>query len=80
MQSRLANDVGGVQTTITSTASSVVSQRRLVVSTLVAMLMLSLLLTVLSLVVVPVFVVLSTRVGRAAPGGPRRDAGVAGRR
>ena len=49
VQSRLANDVGGVQTTITSTASSVVSNVVTLVSSVVAMLVLSPLLTVISL-------------------------------
>ena len=64
MQSRLANDVGGVQSTITTTAASVVSNVVVVGSTLVAMLLLSVPLTLLSLVLVPLFVVLSNRVGR----------------
>src|SRR6201992_3183544 len=65
VQSRLANDVGGVQTTITSTASSVVSNVVTLVSSVVAMLLLSPLLTVISLAVVPVFVLFSRRVGGA---------------
>ena len=64
VQSRLANDVGGVQTTITETASSVVSNVVVVASTIVAMLILSPTLTLLSVAIVPVFVVLSNRVGR----------------
>jgi ATP-binding cassette subfamily B protein len=64
VQSRLANDVAGVQTTITNTASSVVSNVVVVASTIVAMLILSPILTALSVAVVPVFVVLSNRVGR----------------
>ncbi len=64
VQSRLANDVGGVQTTITETASSVVSNVVVVGSTIVAMLILSPTLTLLSVAIVPVFVVLSNRVGR----------------
>jgi ATP-binding cassette subfamily B protein len=64
VQSRLANDVAGVQTTITNTASSVVSNVVVVASTIVAMLILSPVLTALSVAVVPVFVVLSNRVGR----------------
>jgi ATP-binding cassette, subfamily B, bacterial len=64
VQSRLANDVGGVQDTITNTASSVVSNVVVVGSTIVAMLILSPILTALSVAVVPVFVVLSNRVGR----------------
>jgi ATP-binding cassette subfamily B protein len=65
VQSRLANDVGGVQTTITSTASSVVSNVVTCVSSVVAMALLSPLLTVISLAVVPLFVLFSRRVGRA---------------
>src|SRR5690349_12550179 len=65
VQSRLANDVGGVQTTITSTASSVVSNAVTLVSSVVAMLLLSPLLTAISLAATPVFVLFSRRVGRA---------------
>jgi ATP-binding cassette subfamily B protein len=63
VQSRLANDVGGVQTTITETASSVVSNVVVVGSAIVAMLILSPTLTLLSVAIVPVFVVVSNRVG-----------------
>ena len=63
VQSRLANDVGGVQETITTTAASVISNVVVVCSTLVAMLILSVPLTALSLLLVPVFVVLAHRVG-----------------
>ncbi len=65
IQSRLANDVGGVQTVVTSTASSILSNVVTVASSLVAMLVLSWELTLVSLVVVPVFVILTWRVGRA---------------
>jgi ATP-binding cassette, subfamily B, bacterial len=65
VQSRLANDVGGVQTTITSTASSVVSNVVTLVSSVVAMLVLSPLLTAISLAATPVFVLFSRRVGHA---------------
>src|ERR1700727_1597337 len=65
VQSRLANDVGGVQTTITSTASSVLSNVVTLVSSVVAMLLLSPLLTLISLAVAPVFVIFSRRVGGA---------------
>src|SRR6187200_3037009 len=67
VQSRLANDVGGVQTTITSTASSVVSNVVTLVSSVVAMLLLSPLLTAISLVATPVFVLFSG--GSDAPAG-----------
>jgi ATP-binding cassette subfamily B protein len=73
VQSRLANDVGGVQTTITSTASSVVSNVVTFVSSVVAMLVLSPLLTAISLAATPVFVLFSRRVGRARRKA-RRDA------
>src|SRR6201991_647879 len=65
VQSRLANDVGGVQTTITSTASSVVGNVVTCVSSVIAMVLLSPLLTVVSLAVVPLFVLFSRRVGTA---------------
>jgi ATP-binding cassette, subfamily B, bacterial len=65
VQSRLANDVGGVQTTITSTASSVVSNVVTLLSSVVAMLVLSPLLTAISLAATPAFVLFSRRVGRA---------------
>jgi ABC-type multidrug transport system fused ATPase/permease subunit len=65
VQSRLANDVGGVQETITSTASSVLSNVVTLVSSVVAMLLLSPLLTLISLAVAPVFVIFSRRVGGA---------------
>ena len=64
IQSRLANDVGGVQTVVTSTASSILSNVVTVVSSLVAMVVLSWQLTVVSLILVPLFVVLTYRVGR----------------
>jgi ATP-binding cassette, subfamily B, bacterial len=64
IQSRLANDVGGVQTVVTSTASSILSNVVTVISSLVAMLVLSWELTVVSLILVPLFVLLTYRVGR----------------
>src|SRR6266516_2242600 len=65
IQSRLANDVGGLQVVITDVASSVLSNLVILLSTLVAMLVLSWQLTVLSLFLLPLFVVLTRRVGRA---------------
>ncbi len=65
IQSRLANDVGGVQTVVTDTASSVLSNVVVIVSTLIAMLVLSWQLTVLSLFLLPLFVWLTFKVGRA---------------
>jgi len=65
LQSRLQNDINGVSNVVTNTASSVLSNTLLVVSTAIAMLILSWQLTLLSLAVVPVFVYLTWRVGRA---------------
>ena len=64
LQSRLQNDVGGVQSVVTNTASSVLSNIVTVLSSVVAMVALSWQLTLLSLAVVPVFVYLTWRVGR----------------
>jgi len=64
LQSRLQNDVGGVQNVVTNTASSVLSNTVTVLSTVVAMLLLSWQLTLLALGIVPVFVYLTWRVGR----------------
>jgi ATP-binding cassette, subfamily B, bacterial len=64
LQSRLQNDVGGVQNVVTNTASSVLSNVVTVLSTVVAMLILSWQLTLLALGIVPLFVYLTYRVGR----------------
>ncbi|MFJ9660186.1 ABC transporter ATP-binding protein [Streptomyces griseoflavus] len=63
VQSRIANDIGGMQATVTSTATSLVSNLTSVVATVVAMLVLDWRLTVVSLVLLPVFVWISRRVG-----------------
>ncbi|MEU5103925.1 MULTISPECIES: ABC transporter ATP-binding protein [unclassified Streptomyces] len=64
VQSRIANDIGGMQATVTSTATSLVSNLTSVVATVVAMLALDWRLTVVSLLLLPVFVLISRRVGR----------------
>ncbi|MFF4528767.1 ABC transporter ATP-binding protein [Streptomyces sp. NPDC001407] len=64
VQSRIANDIGGMQATVTSTATSLVSNLTGVVATVVAMLALDWRLTVVSLLLLPVFVWISRRVGR----------------
>ncbi|MET7935850.1 ABC transporter ATP-binding protein [Streptomyces sp. NPDC005322] len=63
VQSRIANDIGGMQATVTSTATSLVSNLTSVVATVVAMLALDWRLTVVSLVLLPLFVWISRRVG-----------------
>jgi ATP-binding cassette subfamily B protein len=65
IQSRLANDVGGVQSVVTSTAASLLSNVVVIVSSLIAMLLLSVQLTILSLCLTPIFVWLTVKVGRA---------------
>ena len=65
IQSRLANDVGGVQRVVTETASLLLMHLVTLVSALGAMLLLSWQLTVLSLALMPLFVWLTERVGRA---------------
>ncbi|QKV96883.1 ABC transporter ATP-binding protein [Streptomyces sp. NA02950] len=63
VQSRIANDIGGMQATVTSTATSLVSNLTSVVATVVAMLALDWRLTVVSLLLLPLFVWISRRVG-----------------
>ncbi|MEV4972346.1 ABC transporter ATP-binding protein [Streptomyces scopuliridis] len=64
VQSRIANDIGGMQATVTSTATSLVSNLTAVVASVVAMLALDWRLTAVSMVLLPVFVWISRRVGR----------------
>ncbi len=63
IQSRIANDVGGVQDVVTSTVSSVLSNAVIFISTLIAMLILSWELTLVSMGTVPIFVLISKKVG-----------------
>ena len=62
--SRLTNDVVGAQSALTSTLGSVVSNVIVLITTLITMLALEWRLTVLSLVVLPLFIVPAKRVGR----------------
>lgn len=64
IQSRLSNDVGGVQSVLTDTASSMLANVTTVISTVVAMFWLSWQLTVLSLGILPLFLVISRKVGK----------------
>src|SRR4051794_810316 len=63
VQSRIANDIGGVQTVVTSTATSIVSNVTTVVATVVAMMFLDWRLALFSLGLTPFFVLLARRVG-----------------
>jgi ATP-binding cassette, subfamily B, bacterial len=63
VQSRIANDIGGVQNVVTSTATSIVSNVTTVLATIVAMALLDWRLAAFSLALLPFFVWLTRRVG-----------------
>jgi ATP-binding cassette subfamily B protein len=63
IQSRLANDVGGVQTVVTTTASSILANVVTFVSSIVAMIIISWQLTIVAVVTVPAFFWLTKAVG-----------------
>ena len=64
IQSRLSNDVGGIQSIVTDTASSTFANLVTVISTVLAMTLLDWRLTALSLFMLPVFLYLTYRVGK----------------
>ena len=64
LTSRLNNDVVGAQNAVTNTLGSVVSNVVVLVTTLVAMIALEWRLTLLSLIVLPLFIVPAKRVGQ----------------
>jgi ATP-binding cassette subfamily B protein len=64
IQSRLSNDVGGIQSVVTDTASSVFANLVIVISTVGAMLLIDWRLTALSLGILPFFMYLTFRVGK----------------
>ncbi len=64
LTSRLNNDVVGAQTAVTSTLGSVVSNIVVLITTLAAMIALQWQLTLLALIVLPLFVVPAKRIGR----------------
>ncbi|MFN8185660.1 MAG: ABC transporter ATP-binding protein [Gaiellales bacterium] len=64
VQSRIASDIGGVENVVTSTATQIVSNVATVVASVVAMFVLDWRLAVLSLALLPLFVLLTQRVGR----------------
>ncbi len=64
VQSRITNDIGGMQSVVTSTATSIASNLTTVVATAVAMVALSWKLSLISLVVMPPAVYLTRRVAR----------------
>ncbi|TFV86689.1 ABC transporter ATP-binding protein [Blastococcus sp. CT_GayMR20] len=64
VQSRLTNDIGGMQSVVTSTATSAAANATTVIGTVVAMAALSWRLSLLSLVVLPPAIGLTRRVAR----------------
>jgi ATP-binding cassette, subfamily B, bacterial len=64
VQSRIANDIGGVQTVVTTTATSIVSNFTTVITTSIAMILLDWRLAVAAFVLLPLFVLITRRVGR----------------
>jgi ATP-binding cassette, subfamily B, bacterial len=63
VQSRIANDIGGVDSVVTSTATSIVQNVTTVLATVVAMVLLDWRLAAFSLFLLPFFVWLTRRVG-----------------
>jgi ATP-binding cassette, subfamily B, bacterial len=64
VQSRIANDIGGIDSVVTTTATSIAQNVTTVIATIVAMVLLDWRLAAISLVFVPAFVVLTRRVGQ----------------
>jgi ATP-binding cassette, subfamily B, bacterial len=63
VQSRISNDIGGVQSVVTNTATSIASNVTSVIATMVGMLALSWELALFAFALIPVFVFLTRRVG-----------------
>lgn len=64
IQSRLANDVGGVAGVLTNTVPSILANTVTVLSALAAMIVLSWQLTIVALVLLPLLIFLQIRIGR----------------
>ena len=64
IQSRLANDVAGVRTVLTDTATSILQNSVTVTAAFIAMILLSWQLTVLTLIVMPIFIAIQLQVGK----------------
>src|SRR5690348_14395966 len=63
VQSRISNDIGGVQNVVTSTATSIVSNVTTVVATMIGLIALSWQLSAFAFALIPLFVLLTRRVG-----------------
>src|SRR5438093_1697731 len=64
VQSRIQNDIGGVQSVVTNTATSIVSSVTTVVATMIGMLVLSWQLALFAFALIPLFAFLTRRVGQ----------------
>src|ERR1700728_239361 len=64
VQSRITNDVGGMESVVTSTATSIASNLTTVIATAVAMVAMSWRLTLISLVVMPPAILLTRKVAQ----------------
>jgi ATP-binding cassette, subfamily B, bacterial len=64
VQSRIANDIGGLDNVVTTTATTIAQNATTVIAAIVAMCLLDWRLAVISLVFVPLFVYLTRRVGK----------------
>ena len=74
IQSRLANDVSGVQGVLSDTAANVLNNVTTVASTLIAMIFLDWRLTLLSVGLLPVFALVAARIGDYARGVRKKSA------
>src|SRR5438132_3319929 len=63
VQSRISNDIGGVQNVVTNTATSIASNVTTVAATMVGMLVLNWKLALFAFALIPLFVLLTRRVG-----------------
>ncbi len=64
VQSRISNDIGGVQNVVTNTATSIASSATTVAATMIGMLALNWKLALFAFALIPVFVLLTRRVGQ----------------
>src|SRR5215208_5821058 len=64
VQSRISNDIGGVQNVVTNTATSIASNATTVAATMIGMLALSWKLALFAFALIPLFVLLTRRVGQ----------------
>ena len=79
VQSRIANDIGGVDNVLTSTATSVMSTVTTVIATVIAMFLLDWQLALFALALMPIFVLITRKVGEQRRADRDRAAGVDGR-